>query len=236
MTERIKGTLPLALSVGLLAWLWTWGALDFTFHWVTSGDLGNGLSLPGNFHVMVPAAFVSWAMFFAAGADNLAAAKVAIANVFGAVAALLVMIIASGVAGVPDFWALGLGVGLAALVLVVLSALGDWYFVPATFGAFASVFFWWIATGLDKWAPGGGGVGNNVGALKDAATAGTGAFGGVLSTPYGWVVFDVLVTLMIGVGLGMLSTRLAAVFTPKPRVTASAERADDLVGPGELAS
>jgi len=41
---------------------------------------------------------------------------------------------------------------------------------------------------------------------------------------------------MIGVGLGMLSTRLAAVFTPKPRVTASAERTDDLVGPGELAS
>ena len=141
MAERIKGTLPLALSVGLLAWLWTWGALDFTFHWVTSGDLGNGLSLPGNFHVMVPAAFVSWAMFFAAGADNLAAAKVAIANVFGAVAALLVIIIASAVAGVPDFWTLGLGVGLAALVLVVLSALGDWYFVPATFGAFASVFF-----------------------------------------------------------------------------------------------
>jgi hypothetical protein len=236
MAERMKGTLPLALSVGVLAFLWTWGALNFTFHWVTSGDLGNGLSLPANFHVMVPAAFVSWAMFFAAGADNLAAAKVAIANIFGAVAALLVIVVASDIAGVPDFWTLGLGVGLAALVLVVLSALGDWYFVPATFAAFASVFFWWTATGLDKWAPGGGGTGNDVAALKDPATAGAGAFGGVLSTPYGWVVVDVLVTLMIGVVLGMLSTRLAAVLTPKPRATPSAGRDDDLARSGELAS
>ncbi len=70
-----------------------------------------------------------------------------------------------------------------AAVLVLLAGLGDWYFIPATFGAFASVVFWWLATGLDGWAEKGGGVGNSVKALGDPATAGAGAFGGVLSTP-----------------------------------------------------
>ncbi|MCY7395989.1 MAG: hypothetical protein LH468_07535 [Nocardioides sp.] len=59
MTARLKGTLPLALVVGVLTFLWTDLALNFTFHWVTDGDLGNGLSLPSNFHLVVPAAFVA---------------------------------------------------------------------------------------------------------------------------------------------------------------------------------
>ena len=221
MAERVKGLVPLALAVGILAFLWTWIALNFTFHWLTDGDLGNGLDLPSSFHLIVPAAFVSWAMFFAAGGDNTAAKKVAIANVFGAVGALLVMIVASAIADLPDFWGIALGVGVAAGALVALGALGDWFFIPGTFAAFASVFFWWIATGLDKWAPGGGGAANSVEALGDPATAGAGAFGGVISTPYGWVFVNILVTLMIGVALGMLSTRLAAVMTPKPRPAAT---------------
>ena len=221
MADRMKGLLPLAAAVGILAFVWTWVALNFTFHWVTSGDLGNGLDLPASFHLILPAAFVSWAMYFAAGGDNTAARKVAIANVFGAVAALIVMWLGSEIAGLPDFWGIALGVGVSAAVLVALGALGDWFFIPGTFGAFASVFFWWIATGLDKWAPAGGGVGNSVKALGDPATAGAGAFGGVISTPYGWVFLNILVTLTIGVGLGMLSTRLAAALTPKPRAAAS---------------
>jgi Protein of unknown function (DUF1097) len=222
MAERIKGLLPLAVAVGILAFLWTWFALNFSFHWVTSGDLGNGLELPASFHVILPAAFVSWAMFFAAGADDAAVQKVALANVVGVLAALLVMIGASALADLPDFWAIALGVGIAATVLVALGGLGDWYFIPGTFAAFASVFFWWIATGLDKWAPGGGGGENTVAALGDPATAGAGAFGGVLSTPYGWVAVNIFVTLMIGVLLGALSTRLAALLTPKPRAAAGA--------------
>lgn len=217
MAERMKGLLPLAASVGILSILWTWVALNFTFHWVSDGDLGNGLELPANLHLIVPAAFVAWAMYFAAGGDNEAARKVAIANVFGAVGALAVMFGAAELADLPDFWGIALLVGVFAGVLVVLGSLGDWFFIPATFGAFASVFFWWIATGLDKWAPGGGGSGNSVEALGDPATAGAGAFGGVISTPYGWVFASILVTLTVGVGLGMLSTRLAALLTPKPR-------------------
>jgi hypothetical protein len=221
MAERMKGLAPLAAAVGILAFLWTWLALNFTFHWVTSGDLGNGLALPSNFHLIVPAAFVSWAMYFAAGGDNTAAGKVAIANVFGAVAALVVMWGTPKIADLPDFWGIALGVGVFAAVLVALGSLGDWFFIPGTFGAFASVFFWWIATGLDNWAPGGGGAANTVKALANPATAGAGAFGGVLSTPIGWVFVSILATLTIGVGLGMLSSRLAALFTPKPRAVAT---------------
>ena len=221
MAERMKGLLPLAAAVGILAFLWTWAALNFSFHWVTSGDLGNGLELPSNFQLIVPAAFVSWAMYFAAGGDGTAARKVAIANVFGSVAALLVMFAAGKIADLPDFWAIALGVGVTAGILVVLGGLGEWFFIPATFGAFASVFFWWIATGLDNWAPGGGGTGNTVRALGDPATAGAGAFGGVISTPYGWVWVSILATLTVGVGLGMLSTWLAALLTPKPRTVST---------------
>ena len=220
MAERMKGLLPLAAAVGILAFAWTWVALNFTFHWVTDGDLGNGLELPANFHLIVPAAFVAWAMFFAAGGDDTAARKVAIANVFGAVAAFAVLWGAGEIADLPDFWGIALLVAVFAAVLVVLGGLGDWFFIPGTFGAFASVFFWWTATGLDKWAPGGGGTGNSVKALGDPATAGAGAFGGVISTPIGWVFVSVLATLTIGVLLGMLSTRLAALLTPKPKVAA----------------
>lgn len=220
MADRMKGLLPLAAAVGVLAIVWTWVALNFTFHWVTDGDLGNGLELPANFHLIVPAAFVAWAMYFAAGGDNEAARKVAIANVFGAAGALAVMWGSGKIADLPDFWAIALLVGIFAALLVVLGGLGEWFFIPATFGAFASVFFWWIATGLDGWAPGGGGTGNSVAALGDPATAGAGAFGGVISTPNGWVFVSVLACLTIGVGLGMLSTRLAALLTPKQRAVA----------------
>ena len=57
-------------------------------------------------------------------------------------------------------------------------------------------------------------------ALGAPATAGAGAFGGVLSTPYGWVFVDVLVTLTIGVLLGAASTRLSSAITPKKAAVA----------------
>ena len=60
MTERIKATLPLAIAIGVLAFAWTEFSPNFTFHWFTAGDLGNGLELPNNFHLILPAAFVSW--------------------------------------------------------------------------------------------------------------------------------------------------------------------------------
>jgi hypothetical protein len=65
MTERLKAAAPLAISVGILAAVWLEISLNFSFHWITEGNLGNGLALPANFSVVAPAALVSWSMFFA---------------------------------------------------------------------------------------------------------------------------------------------------------------------------
>ena len=94
MTERLKATVPLAISVGILAVVWLEVSLNFSFHWITEGNLGNGLALPANFTLVAPAALISWSMFFAAGADRAAAGKVALASTIGAVGALLLGLIA----------------------------------------------------------------------------------------------------------------------------------------------
>jgi Protein of unknown function (DUF1097) len=214
MTARIKATLPLAIAIGILAYAWTQFSLNFTFHWFAVEDLGNGLGLPGNFHLVLPAAFVSWGFFFAAGADNAALRKVAVASVTGGLAALVTMALSSATAGFPDFWGIALWVGVFAVVLVLLSVAGDWHYIPATFGAFASVFFWWLATGIDSWFKNGGGIGNSAKALGDPATAGGGGFGGVLSTPYVWVWVNISASLLCGCALGFASVKLAALLGP----------------------
>lgn len=213
MSARLKSALPLALVIGVLAFVWCEIALNFTFHWVTDGDLGNGLALPSNFHLVVPAAFVAWGFFFAAGADTAAFVKVVIASLVGGLAALGAMAASSATAPLPDFWGIALWVGVFAVALVLMSALGDWHYVPAAFGAFAAVFFWWTATGLDYWAPDGGGIGNSMTGLTDPTTAGAGAFGGVISTPFVFVWLNITVSLLCGCVLGLLSVRLTALVT-----------------------
>lgn len=226
MTRRLMSALPLALVIGVLALAWTDIALNFTFHWVTDGDLGNGLSLPSNFHLVVPAAFVSWGFFFAAGADMAAFVKVVVASVVGGLAALGAMAGSSATAPLPDFWGIALWVGIFAVLLVLMSALGDWHYVPATFGAFASVFFWWTATGLDYWATDGGGVGNSLTSLADPLTAGAGAFGGVISTPFVFVWLNITVSLLCGCLLGLASVKLTGMVTPKTDEPASGPRVE----------
>ena len=103
MLQRVKGVLPLSVAIALLAFGWVEVSLNFTFHWVTSGDLGNGLSLPSSFQLITPAAFISWAVFFAAGADAAALRKTAASSVVGASAALVLMLAAPRVADLPDF-------------------------------------------------------------------------------------------------------------------------------------
>jgi hypothetical protein len=226
MAERMKGLLPLATAVALVAFVYVEVTLNFTFHWVTNGDLGNGLSLPASFHFVVPAGFVAWAMFFALGGDREAIRRVSIGSVFGCGAALLMMAFVTVAKGLPDFWSISLGVAVAAGLLVVLGGLGEWFSIPMTFASFACCVFWWIATGLDGWADHGGGIGNSVGALAKPATAGAGAFGGVISTPYGWVAVNTFATLLVGCLCGVASARLAGVLTPKP----AAARAPDSGG------
>ena len=223
MGARAKAITPLAVVIGVLSFLWTEFSLNFTFHWVTDGDLGIGLELPKNFHLILPTAFISWGLFFAAGGDNAAFGKVLVASIFGTVAALITMPLSFKTADLPDFWGIALWVGVFAFVLVMILILGDWYYVAGTFPAFAAVFLWWIATGLDGWAANGGGVGNSIANLDPAGgKAGTGAFGGVISTPWAMVWLNTLVTLACGCILGILSAKLAAALTPKPKAAAEA--------------
>ncbi len=215
MIAKMRGVLPLAISIAVLAYLYVEFTLNFTFHWVTNGDLGNGLALPSNFHLVVPAGFVTWGIFFMLGADNKAAAKTVIAAIVGSLGALATMFLGPKIADLPDFFGIAIAVAVVALILVLAVPLSEKYNVAATFPPFASVIFWWIATGLDGWAPGGGGVGNSVAALGKPATAGAGAFGGVLSTPYVMVFVNILVTLIIGVIFGVASARLSGLLSPR---------------------
>ena len=217
MGARAQAILPLALVVGVLAFLWTEFSLNFTFHWYTlSGtDLAGSVGVPHAFHLILPTAFIAWGLFFCAGGDNAAFGKIVIASVFGTVAALVTMYLSYKTADFPHFWGIALWVGIFAFVLVAILIAGDWYYVAGTFPAFASVFLWWIATGLDGWSPGGGGDKGSAAAWT--AHKGTGAFGGLISTTWGWVWFDTLVTLLCGCVLGIVSAKVAALITPKPK-------------------
>ena len=222
MIAKMKGVLPLAVSIAVLSYAYVEFVLNFTFHWVTNGDLGIGLSLPSNFHLVVPAGFVTWGIFFMLGADSAAAVKTLIAAIAGSLGALFVMVLAPKIADLPDFYGIAITVGVASLILVLAIPLSEKYNVAATFPTFASVIFWWIATGLDGWAKNGGGVGNSVAALGKPETAGTGAFGGVISTPYVMVFVNVLTTMVIGIIFGLVSTKLSALLSPKKKSAAEA--------------
>ena len=217
MGARAKAIFPLALVIGVLSYLWTEFSLNFTFHWVTvSGtDLPGAVGVPQNFHLILPTAFIAWGLFFAAGGDNAAFGKIFLASLFGSVAALITIPLAYKSAVFPDFWGIALWVGVFAFVLVMILIAGDWYYVAGTFPAFAAVFLWWVATGMDGWAPAGADVDLD-GAGPGTAT-GLGAFGGLVSTPWAWVWFDTFVTLVCGIILGLISGKLAALLTPKPK-------------------
>ena len=219
MAEKLKLTAPLAISIGVIAFLYVEFAANFSFHWVTSGNLGNGLDLPANFHLVLPAAFIPWGMFFVLGANNDALKLVVINTVIGCLSALILFWFVHTVKKAPDFWAISLGVGLLAFILVMATAVSELVNVPTIFTTFAGTIFWWLATGADGWVPGA--VGHSVKSLASPATAGSGAFGGVLSTPYGFVVLNVFVTMLIGTACAVASARLAAVLTPKSAAAAA---------------
>ena len=217
MGARAKAIFPLALVIGVLSYLWTEFSLNFTFHWVTvSGtDLPGAVGVPQNFHLILPTAFIAWGLFFAAGGDNAAFGKIFLASLFGTVAALVTIPLAYKSAAFPEFGGIALWVGVFAFILVMILIAGDWYYVAGTFPAFAAVFLWWVATGMDGWAPAGADVDLD-GAGAGTAT-GLGAFGGLVSTPWAWVWFDTFVTLICGLVLGLISGKLAALLTPKPK-------------------
>ncbi len=219
MSTRLKAIAPLVVSIGVLAFVATWIALNFTFHWVTVQDGVFGkYGLPQNIHLALPAIFVGWGIYFLLGADTAALGKTVTAALTGSIGAALAMWIGPMLADSPDFWGLGVMIGLTAAGLVVLSTVvEDDRFAPApAFCCYASVFFWWIATGLDNFVPGGKGP-HTAAAVVSAITdkplaAGTGAFGGLLSMSWQWVAVSTFVSLAVGAVFGLASVKLAGVF------------------------
>jgi hypothetical protein len=219
MSTRLKAVLPLTLSIGVLAFLASELALNFTFHWVTVQDGVVGkYGLPQNLHLVLPALFVSWGLFFLLGADTAALGKTVIAAFTGALFAGIAMGVSPLLAESPDFWGLGLMIGVTAAGLIVLSTVvEDDRFAPApAFACYASVFFWWIATGLDNFVPDGKGP-HTVAGVTSAITdtplaAGTGAFGGLISMSWTAVVLSIFVSLVVGSLFGIASVKLAGVF------------------------
>ena len=217
MATRLKAALPLTLSIGLLAFLASEVALNFTFHWVTveNGVFGE-YGLPQNLHLILPAIFVGWGLFFLLGADNAALGKTTIAAATGGLGAGLAMWIGPMFAESPDFWGLALMIGITGAGLIFLSAVDDRFAPAPAFCCYAAVFFWWIATGLDNFVPGGKGP-HTVEGVTSAITdtplaAGTGAFGGLISMSWIAVVVSVFISLVVGALFGVLSVRLAGVF------------------------
>jgi hypothetical protein len=218
MNARAKAITPLAIVIGLLSFGWTEVALNFQFHWVTTDQIpGAGLAIPSRFQLIVWIGFIAWGIYFAAGGDDAAFGKTIVSSLFGSLGFLAVAAIAPKIAKEPDFWAISLIVGICAFILVMILILGDWYYVAGTFPIFGAIFGLWVSTGIDNWWANGGGTSSGIGRLAKPATAGTGAFGGVLSTPWQWVWFDGLISAWCGVVLGLASAKLAALITPKPR-------------------
>ena len=219
MATRLKAVLPLTLSIGLLAFLASEVALNFTFHWVTVEDGVFGkYGLPQGTHLVLPALFVAWGLYFLLGADRAALGKTVIAAATSTIGATIAMLMGPLFAESPDFWGLALWIGITAAALIVLSTtVEDDRFAPApAFCCYAAVFFWWIATGLDNFVPDGKGP-HTVAALTSAITdtplaAGTGAFGGLLSMSWSAVAISVFLSLVCGALLGLASVKLAAAF------------------------
>ena len=218
MGTRLKAVLPLVVSIGVLAFLATELALNFTFHWVTVQDGVFGkYGLPQGFHLALPAIFVAWGLYFLLGANGAAFGKTVTAALTGTIGATLTMAIGPKLADSPDFWGLALMIGITAAALVVLSTVvEDDRFAPApAFCCYAAVFFWWIATGLDNFVPGGKGP-HTVAAITAAITnkplaAGTGAFGGLLSMSWQAVAISIFVSLVLGSVFGLASVRIAGI-------------------------
>jgi hypothetical protein len=203
MADRVKGLFPIAMAVGLLSLIYLELALNVRFHWFIAG---HGV-VPIRLQLVPPAGFVAWAAYFAAGGNLLAFRKVAVACAVGATAGMATMVLAVKTAGIADLWGIGLWVVILAGLLLASVFLGDWYFVPATFGAFACVVFWWILTGVQGL--------EQVETQRSVADVATTGIGDMLSRPYSVVYFSVLATLILGCVFGELSSRLAAAFRRK---------------------
>jgi hypothetical protein len=217
MSSRLRSTGPLAISIGVLAFLWSEFALNFNLHWFTVADgIFGKFGLPQQFQLVLPASFVTWGLYFMLGANAKALRKTLIAAATGSLGAIVIMTLGPAVAGLPSFWGVALAIGIVGAGLELLSTLSAEGYLSAApaFVCAASVLLWWFVTGLDNYVPNGAGP-HTLAALGLALTkhplaAGTGALGGLLSTPWTYVALSGFVSLAIGPLLGALSRLLAS--------------------------
>jgi hypothetical protein len=218
MSDRLKRTVPLAIGVGVVAFLWSEFTLNFNLHWFTVADGVFGkFGLPQQFQLVLPASFVTWGLYFALGGDRSALRTTAIAAITGTLGAVVIMTLGPSLAGLPSLWGIALAIAIVGAGLVLLSAVtddGSFSAAPA-FVCAASVLFWWFVTGLDNYVADGKGP-HTVAALGLALTkhplaAGTGALGGLLSTPWTYVALSSVVSLLCGPVLGIVSQGIASI-------------------------
>jgi hypothetical protein len=236
MSHRLRTTGPLAISIGVVAFLWSELTLNFNLHWFTVADgIFGKFGLPEKFQLVLPATFVTWGLYFMLGADRAALRKTVIACTTGTIGAIVIMTLGPALAGLPSFWGVALAIALVGAGLELLSTLSDDGSLAAApaFVCAASVLFWWFVTGLDNYVPNGAGP-HTLAALGLALTkhplaAGTGALGGLMSTPWTYVALSSFVSLLCGPLLGAVSRALAGaparIVAPSaspvsPRVTA----------------
>jgi hypothetical protein len=217
MADRVKKVAPLAASIAVVAFVWSELVLNFNLHWFTVADGVFGkFGLPQKFQLVLPATFVAWGLYYMLGADRKAMRKTLIACTTGTIGAIVIMTLGPSLAGLPNLWGIALAIAIVGGGLELLSALtddGSFSAAPA-FACAASVLFWWFATGLDNYVAGGKGP-HTVAALglaltKQPLAAGTGALGGLLSTPWTYVALSTWVSLLVGPVLGLVSRQLAA--------------------------
>ena len=212
MSNRLKMAVPLALSIGVVAFLWSEFTLNFNLHWFTVAD-----GVFGKFGL--PEKFAAGAAGDVRHLGSLLRARRGPRR-FPQDADR----VHNGSRRSDRDHDAGPGprrtaepVGHLARDrdrrrrLVLLSSLSANDSLPAApaFACAASVLFWWFATGLDNYVPGAAGP-HTVAALGLALTthplaAGTGALGGLLSTPWPWVALSVWVSLLCGPVLGFVS-------------------------------
>jgi hypothetical protein len=229
-STRLRAVLPLAIAIAVVALVWTEFTLNLSFHWLTVQDGVFGkFGMPQNFMLVLPASFVTWGWFFALGGDMPALRKTLVAATSGTAAAIIIMALGPALADAPDFWGVAVAVAIAAGTLVLVSAFSEDLAPAPAFTCAGTVLLWWFATGLDGYVPSGKGP-HTVQALGAALTskplsAGTGAFGGLLSLPWAWVAVGIFASLVCGALLGLLSARIAALTVRRPSVARAAASA-----------
>src|ERR1700757_1099922 len=132
MSQRLKHALPLAISIALVAFVWSELTLNFNLHWFTVADGVFGkFGLPEKFQLVLPATFVTWGLYYALGADRTALRNTVIAASTGTVGAIVIMTLGPALAGLPSLWGIALAIAIVGGGLVLLSALREDGSLPA---------------------------------------------------------------------------------------------------------